>query len=75
MQRMIFQAEPDLIERLRQRARERRVSNSELVREALREHLGKATPKRVTFLAAGATKDPSISTQASKGQAPSPEWR
>jgi hypothetical protein len=40
MQRLMIQAEPELIERAKRRARERGVSVAQIVREAMEEKLG-----------------------------------
>ncbi len=40
MQRLMVQADPEMVERLRRRASERRVSMAQVVREALEHELG-----------------------------------
>ncbi|MHB8241940.1 MAG: hypothetical protein ACYDHN_08115 [Solirubrobacteraceae bacterium] len=47
MQRLMIQAEPELIERAKRRARERGVSVAQIVREAMEHELGGGEDERI----------------------------
>jgi hypothetical protein len=47
MQRLMIQAEPELVERAKRRARERGVSVAQVVREAMERELGSSDEERV----------------------------
>ncbi len=47
MQRLMIQAEPELVERARRRARERGVSVAQVVREAIEHELGSSEEERI----------------------------
>jgi Ribbon-helix-helix protein, copG family len=47
MQRLMIQAEPELVERAKRRARERGVSVAQIVREALERQLGPPQDERI----------------------------
>jgi predicted DNA-binding protein len=47
MQRLMIQAEPELVERAKRRARERGVSVAQLVREAIEHELGRIEDEKI----------------------------
>ena len=47
MQRLMIQAEPELVERAKRRARERGVSVAQVVREAMEHELGSAEEEQI----------------------------
>ena len=47
MQRLMIQAEPELVERAKRRARERGVSVAQVVREAMENELGQVDEERI----------------------------
>jgi Ribbon-helix-helix protein, copG family len=72
MQRLMIQAEPELLERTKRRARERGVSVAQVVREAIEHELGpgeeQATPPPFTLIGAYASKHGDLSRRASEDE-------
>ncbi|MSO40977.1 MAG: ribbon-helix-helix protein, CopG family [Solirubrobacterales bacterium] len=74
MKRMLFQAGEDLLERARRRARERGVSVSQIVREALERELGDGAPPALTCIGAGEGTGESLAERVEELWEPDP-WR
>lgn len=74
MKRVMFQADEELIERVRRRADERGVSFAQMVREALEQAVGPATPPPPTSIVGiFASPDGDLSERASRDEyEPSP---
>ncbi len=73
---MIFQADEELLERLRATARERSVSVAQVIRDALERELQppRARP-RIDFIGTMDTGDTDLSRRASEGEYVPPPWR
>jgi hypothetical protein len=76
MQRLMIQAEPELVERTKRRARERGVSVAQVVREAIEHELGDE-PRQPPFSLIGAFESErgDLSTLASEDVFESEPWR
>lgn len=78
MQRIMIQAEPELIERAKRRAAERGVSAAEIWREALRHELGpeeERIPPPLTCIGAFASGRSDLSEMASRDIFEPRSWR
>jgi hypothetical protein len=72
LQRLMIQAEPELVERAKRRAAERGVSVAQVVRDAMEHDLGKADEERIppplTCIGAFASKHGDLSRRASEDE-------
>ena len=72
MQRLMIQAEPELVERAKRRARERGVSVAQIVREAMEHELGTGDEERVpppfTLIGAFSSEHGDLSRRASEDE-------
>jgi hypothetical protein len=72
MQRLMIQAEPQLIERAKRRAAERGVSVAQVVREAMEHELGSSQEERVpppfTLIGAFSSEHGNLSRRASEDE-------
>ena len=72
MQRLMIQAEPELIERAKRRAHERGVSVAQVVREAIEHELGldgeEPIPPPLTCIGAFSSKHGDLSRRASEDE-------
>jgi Ribbon-helix-helix protein, copG family len=71
MQRLMIQAEPELIERVKRRAAQRGVSASQVWREAARHEVGpdeEQIPPPLTFIGAFSSKRGDLSRRASEDE-------
>jgi hypothetical protein len=71
MQRLMIQAEPELIERARRRAQERGVSVAQVVRDAMEHELGDAEeriPPRLNCIGIGRSGRGDLSRRASEDE-------
>jgi hypothetical protein len=72
MRRLMIQAEPELIERAKRRARERGVSVARVVRDAMEHEFGpgeeESTPPPFTLIGAYASKHGDLSRRASEDE-------
>jgi Ribbon-helix-helix protein, copG family len=72
MQRLMIQAEPELVERVKRRARERSVSVAQVVREALENELGgpadEPIPPPLTCIGIGRSGRGDLSRRASEDE-------
>jgi ribbon-helix-helix CopG family protein len=75
MERMIFQADPDLLERLRRRARERGCSVAQVIREAVERELGAQQRGRPSFIGAIRSGQGDLSARAAEDEYEPAEWR
>lgn len=75
MKRMLFQADEELLERARRRARERGISVSQLVREALEQELGgEGRPPPLTCIGVGEGTGENLAERVEELWEPDP-WR
>jgi plasmid stability protein len=72
---MIFQADPDLLERLRRRARERGCSVAQVVREALERELGNEGRPRPSFVGTIRSGRSDLSKRAAEDEYEPARWR
>jgi hypothetical protein len=78
MQRLMIQAEPELVERAKRRARERGVSVAQIVREAIIEKLGDDTGTRqppLKIIGAFSSERGDLSRRASEDEYEPPPFR
>jgi hypothetical protein len=69
MQRLMIQAEPELVERAKRRARERGISVAQVVREAMEHELGELAGEeqpRLSFIGIGSSGRSDLSRLASE---------
>lgn len=75
MGRMTFRVDVELLERVRQRARERGVSAAQVIREALeRELIGERQPP-LSFIGVMSSGRGDLSARASEDEYEPPPWR
>ena len=74
MERMIFQADAELLERARRRARERGVSVAQVVRDALERELGGSPQPPLTCIGVGAGTGAGVAERVDELYEPDP-WR
>lgn len=72
---MIFQADSELLERLRRRARERGCSVAQLIREALERELGPEGRARPSFIGAMRSGRDDLSARAAEDEYEPASWR
>lgn len=76
MQRLMIQAEPELIDRAKRRARERGVSVAQVVREALARDLTRnAEPPPVSIIGMFSSEAGDLSERAGRDEYKPPPWR
>jgi hypothetical protein len=75
MQRLMIQADKELIDRARQRAAERETSIAQVVRDALEHELGPVRPVKTSIIGIIDLEGANLSERASNDEYEPPPWR